>query len=42
MSEIHHETWMRRALQLARNGETTAHPNPMVGACIVHEGRILG
>lgn len=33
---------MRRALQLARNGEATARPNPMVGACIVHGGRIIG
>lgn len=27
--------WMRRAIQLAQNGELTAHPNPMVGAVIV-------
>ena len=26
---------MRRAIQLARNGELTAHPNPLVGAVIV-------
>lgn len=26
---------MRRAIQLAQNGELTAHPNPMVGAVIV-------
>lgn len=37
------ELWMRRAIQLARCGELTAHPNPMVGAVIVAEsGRILG
>ena len=36
------EQWMRRALQIARNGELTAHPNPMVGAVIVHDDRILG
>lgn len=29
------EFWMRRAIQLARNGELTAHPNPLVGAVIV-------
>lgn len=29
------EMWMRRAIQLAQNGELTAHPNPMVGAVIV-------
>ena len=33
---------MRRALQLARNGEGRVSPNPMVGAVIVHEGRIIG
>lgn len=36
------ERYMRRALQLASlaQGETT--PNPLVGAVLVHEGRILG
>lgn len=33
---------MRRCIQLARNGLTGAPPNPMVGAVLVHEGRILG
>ena len=41
-----HEFWMRRCLELARNGELTAAPNPMVGAVIVHgegcDARILG
>lgn len=37
-----HEKWMRRCLQLARAGELAAAPNPMVGAVVVHEGRILG
>lgn len=36
------EKWMRRCIQLARNGEQGAPPNPMVGAVIVHEGRIIG
>ena len=36
------ELWMRRAIQLASNGELTAHPNPMVGAVIVADDRILG
>lgn len=36
------EIWMQRALQLARNGELTSHPNPMVGAVIVHADRIIG
>lgn len=33
---------MWRALQLARNGEGRVSPNPMVGAVIVHDGRIIG
>ena len=33
---------MRRCLQLARNGLYTTRPNPMVGAVIVADGRIIG
>ena len=36
------EKWMRRCIDLAKNGELGAAPNPMVGAVIVHEGRIIG
>ena len=36
------EKWMRRCLDLARCGRYGAPPNPMVGAVIVHDGRILG
>lgn len=37
------ERFMRRSLQLAKNGRQNAKPNPMVGAVIVSEdGRILG
>lgn len=36
------EMYMRRCLQLAANGLTNAKPNPMVGAVIVHNGRIIG
>lgn len=37
------EHFMRRCLQLAKNGLQNAKPNPMVGAVIVSEdGRILG
>ncbi len=36
------EKYMRRCLQLARNGEGMTMPNPMVGAVIVHDGRIIG
>lgn len=36
------EKYMRRALQLARQGGGHASPNPMVGAVVVHDGRIIG
>lgn len=34
--------YMARAIQLARNGLGYASPNPMVGAVIVADGRIIG
>lgn len=34
--------YMRRALELAELGAGDVHPNPMVGAVIVKDGRILG
>lgn len=34
--------YMRRCLQLAKQGRALAKPNPMVGAVIVCQGRILG
>jgi diaminohydroxyphosphoribosylaminopyrimidine deaminase / 5-amino-6-(5-phosphoribosylamino)uracil reductase len=37
-----HEIYMERCLQLARLGEAWVAPNPMVGAVLVHEGRIIG
>lgn len=36
------EYYMRRCIQLAKNGRQTTEPNPMVGAVIVHEDRIIG
>ena len=36
------EQYMLRCIQLARQGEQTAPPNPMVGAVIVHNNRIIG
>ena len=36
------EIYMHRCLQLARNGRETTRPNPMVGAVIVCDGRIIG
>lgn len=36
------ELYMQRALQLAKNGLGTTAPNPMVGAVIVCENKIIG
>lgn len=36
------EKYMRRALQLAKGGEGRVAPNPMVGAVVVADGRIIG
>ena len=36
------QKYMLRCIQLARQGEQTAPPNPMVGAVIVHNNRIIG
>ncbi|WP_018667577.1 bifunctional diaminohydroxyphosphoribosylaminopyrimidine deaminase/5-amino-6-(5-phosphoribosylamino)uracil reductase RibD [Bacteroides gallinarum] len=36
------EKYMRRCIQLARNGMCNAAPNPMVGAVIVCDGKIIG
>ena len=39
---IDDEKFMRRCIQLAKNGRQNAKPNPMVGAVIVYDGRIIG
>jgi len=36
------EKYMQRCLQLAQNGQQNAKPNPMVGAVIVYNDRIIG
>ena len=36
------EKYMSRCLQLAKNGQCNAAPNPMVGAVIVHHDTIIG
>lgn len=36
------ELWMGRALALARRGLGTTRPNPMVGAVVVRDGRVIG
>jgi len=37
-----HEKYIKRALQIAKNGLPSAMPNPSVGAVIVHENEIIG
>jgi diaminohydroxyphosphoribosylaminopyrimidine deaminase / 5-amino-6-(5-phosphoribosylamino)uracil reductase len=37
-----HDIYMERCLKLAQLGEAWVAPNPMVGAVLVHEGRIIG
>ncbi len=37
-----HETFMRRALELAAKGRGRTSPNPMVGAVLVKHGRVVG
>lgn len=36
------ETYMQRCIELAQNGMQNAQPNPMVGAVVVCDGRIIG
>ena len=42
MKETIDEIFMRRCLQLAACGRNESRPNPMVGAVIVADGRIIG
>nr|WP_315148429.1 bifunctional diaminohydroxyphosphoribosylaminopyrimidine deaminase/5-amino-6-(5-phosphoribosylamino)uracil reductase RibD [uncultured Flavobacterium sp.] len=37
-----HVKYMRRCLELAKNGLGTTNPNPMVGSVIVYDGKIIG
>jgi diaminohydroxyphosphoribosylaminopyrimidine deaminase/5-amino-6-(5-phosphoribosylamino)uracil reductase len=41
-SSSEHENFMRSALEVARKGWGATHPNPMVGAVIVEDNRIVG
>lgn len=42
LNMLHDIKYMRRCIQLARCGEAGAAPNPMVGAVVVCDGRIIG
>lgn len=37
-----HETYLHRCLELARQAAGYTAPNPLVGAVLVHDGRIIG
>lgn len=39
---MNHENYIKRCLELAKNGLGTTAPNPMVGAVLVFENRIIG
>ncbi|REJ84801.1 MAG: bifunctional diaminohydroxyphosphoribosylaminopyrimidine deaminase/5-amino-6-(5-phosphoribosylamino)uracil reductase RibD [Bacteroidetes bacterium] len=39
---MNHELYMRRCLDLAKTGMGNVAPNPMVGAVLVHENKIIG
>jgi diaminohydroxyphosphoribosylaminopyrimidine deaminase/5-amino-6-(5-phosphoribosylamino)uracil reductase len=37
-----HEKYIRRCIELAKNGFGTTYPNPMVGSILVYEDKIIG
>ena len=37
-----HEKYIRRCIELAKNGLGTTYPNPLVGSVIVYDGKIIG
>ena len=37
-----HEKYIKRCIELAKNGFGTTYPNPMVGSIIVYEDKIIG
>ncbi|WP_264522429.1 bifunctional diaminohydroxyphosphoribosylaminopyrimidine deaminase/5-amino-6-(5-phosphoribosylamino)uracil reductase RibD [Flavobacterium sp. N1994] len=37
-----HEIYIKRCIQLAKNGLGTTYPNPMVGSVIVYDNKIIG
>ncbi len=41
MSQPTHESFMRRALAVARRGWGDTHPNPLVGALVVEDGEVV-
>ena len=39
---MNHESYIKRCLELAHLGAAHVAPNPMVGAVLVYEGKIIG
>ncbi|MGO4905987.1 bifunctional diaminohydroxyphosphoribosylaminopyrimidine deaminase/5-amino-6-(5-phosphoribosylamino)uracil reductase RibD [Flavobacterium sp. W20_MBD1_R3] len=37
-----HEKYIKRCIELAKNGLGTTYPNPLVGSVIVYDGKIIG
>jgi diaminohydroxyphosphoribosylaminopyrimidine deaminase / 5-amino-6-(5-phosphoribosylamino)uracil reductase len=37
-----HQKYIKRCIELAKNGLGTTYPNPLVGSVIVHDGKIIG
>jgi diaminohydroxyphosphoribosylaminopyrimidine deaminase/5-amino-6-(5-phosphoribosylamino)uracil reductase len=37
-----HEFYIKRCIELAKNGLGTTYPNPLVGSVIVYNGKIIG
>ena len=37
-----HEKYIKRCIELAKNGLGTTYPNPLVGSVIVHNNKIIG
>src|SRR5438874_2442948 len=42
MTKAAAEKWMRQALDLAELGRGAVEPNPLVGAVIVRDGKVVG
>ena len=42
MNNVNDEYYMKQAIALAQKGRGYVSPNPMVGAVIVKNGRIIG
>ncbi|MDO5970204.1 bifunctional diaminohydroxyphosphoribosylaminopyrimidine deaminase/5-amino-6-(5-phosphoribosylamino)uracil reductase RibD [Flavivirga aquimarina] len=38
----HHKTYIKRCIEIAKNGLGSVRPNPMVGCVIVHKDNIIG